>query len=98
MDLHEEPIDSHAGCRTSQRLDEFTLSAGLGSATTRQLHTMGGVEYYRVAETPKDRKRPHVDDQIVVTERRSPFGQDDLSVSSLLHFFDRIAHFLRREE
>jgi hypothetical protein len=54
MDLHEEAIHSNAGCRAGQRLDEFTLAAGFGSPSTRQLHTMRGIEDDRVAEAPKD--------------------------------------------
>jgi hypothetical protein len=98
MDLHEEAINSGAGCCAGQGLDEFTLAAGFGSPAARQLHTMGGVEDHRVAEAPKDREGPHIDDEIVVAERRSSFCQDDPPVSGLLHFFHRVAHFLRGKE
>ena len=69
MDFHEEAIDSGAGCRAGQGFDEFTLAIGFGSPATRQLHTMGGVEDHRIAEAPKDREGPHIDDEIVVAER-----------------------------
>src|SRR6185295_11521507 len=98
MDFHKEAVNSDAGCSASQRLDEFTLAAGLGSPATRQLYAMSGIEDHRIAETSKDWKGPHIDDEIVVAERRPPFGQDDPLVSSLLHFFHRIAHFLWGEE
>src|SRR6185503_13548711 len=81
MHFHKEAIHSDTGCRAGQWLDEFTLAAGLGSSAARQLHTMGGVEDHWVTEATKDREGPHIDDKIVVAERRSPFGQDDSLVS-----------------
>src|SRR6266850_4232876 len=84
MDFHEEAIDSDAGCCAGQWLDKFTLAAGFGSSAARQLHTMGGVEDHRIAEAPKDREGPHIDDEIVVAKRRSSFGQDDPPVSGFL--------------
>src|SRR5262245_7133378 len=98
MDFHKKSVHSCAGCRTGQGLHKFTLATGLGSPSTRQLHTMRGVEDHRVAEVPKDGKGPHIHDQIIVTERRPSLGQDDSLVSSLLDFFHRMTHFLRREE
>jgi len=98
MNFHEESIHSGAGCRTGQGLDEFTLATGLGSPTTRQLHTMCSIENHRVAEAPKDGKGSHIHDEIIVTERRSSLGQDDPPASGLLYFFHCVTHFLRREE
>src|SRR5438132_7518190 len=98
MDLHEKAIDSGTGCCAGQGPDEFTLTAGFGSPTARQLHTMGGVEDHRIAEAPKDREGPHINDEIIVAERRSSFGQDNPPVSGLRQFLYRFAHFLRGEE
>ena len=69
MDFHEETIHSCAGCRTGQWFDKFSLAAGFRASAARQLHTMGGIEDNRVAEAPKDWKRPHIDDEIIVAER-----------------------------
>lgn len=69
MHFHKEAIDSNAGCRAGQWLNELTLATGLRATAARQLHTMGGVEDHWVTEAPKDWKRPHIDDEIIVTER-----------------------------
>ncbi len=52
MDFHEEPVDTGAGCRAGERLDELALAAGLRAAPAWQLHAMGGVEDHRITETP----------------------------------------------
>ena len=66
MDFHKKPIDPGTGCGAGQGLDKFSLAAGFRATATWQLHTMGGVEHDRIPEASKDRKRAHVDDQIVI--------------------------------
>jgi hypothetical protein len=80
MHFHEEPIDSDARCSASQWFDEFTLTAGLGSPAARQLDAMSGVKDHGVTKASQDREGPHIDDKVVVAERRSPLRQDNLLI------------------
>ena len=98
MDFHEEAIHSDAGCRAGQGLDEFTLPAGLGSPATRQLHAMGRVKDHRVAEASKDRKGPHIDDEIVVPEAGPTLSQRHARIAAFADFIDGVTHVPGRDK
>ena len=49
-------------------------------------------------ELPHDSERAHVDDQIVITEARSPFGEKYAIVTRSAAFFHRVFHVPRRDE
>ena len=69
MYFHKKPVASRSCGRTSEWRDEFPLTAGFCSASAGQLDAVGGVEDDRISEAAHDRKRAHIHDQIVVTER-----------------------------
>ena len=68
MDFHEDAVHAGGDARRRQRLDELRLARGHAVAGARQLQAVRDVVDDRIAERPQDRKRPHVDDEIVVAE------------------------------
>src|ERR1700757_1369155 len=58
---------------------------------------MGCVENHR-SEFAHDGERPHVDDQVVVSETRSALSQKYLCVASVTALFHRVTHIPRRIE
>ena len=82
--------------RPGQKRDHLALTAGRGSA--RKLNAVRGVEDDRRSETLHDGDRPHIVDQPAVAERRSPLGEQDISISGLHAFFHDVNRVFRRDE
>src|SRR6185295_7247860 len=59
---------------------------------------MRNIENYRYAKLAHDRKRSHVDDEVVVTKTRAALRQHELFTTSFASFIDDIARILRREK
>ena len=58
---------------------------------------MSRVEDHR-RELAHDGQRAHVDDEIVVSERRSALGEEDLVVAGFANLGDSVTHVPRRNE
>src|SRR5438876_11590608 len=58
---------------------------------------MRGIEYHR-HKFPHDSERTHVDDEIVVSETRASFGDEDFVISRRVAFLDHVLHVPRRDE
>src|SRR5690606_158857 len=58
------------------------------------LHAMGDVEdHWR--KLPHNGQRPHVYHEVVITQRKSPFGQAYIGVACGFHLIDRVGHIFR---
>src|SRR6185437_14125784 len=64
----------------------------------RQLQRMRHIKHNRHAKLPHDRKRAHVDDEIVITKTGATFRQQQLLTTDLAGFVDDVARVLRREK
>jgi hypothetical protein len=56
------------------------------------------IEDDRDAQLAHDRKRTHVDDQIVIAEARATLCDDNLGVARVDHLRDSVPHVLGRQE
>src|SRR4051812_14761211 len=62
-----------------------------------QLHRMRGIEdYWR--KSAHDRQRSHVNDQVVVSETGSAFGEKDAVIASGTALFNGVLHVPRRDK
>ena len=59
---------------------------------------MGRIENHRIAEVAHDNQRTHIADEIVIAERKTPFGHQDLLATEGLSFSYYRLHFPRREK
>ena len=59
---------------------------------------MRDVKYYRHAEFTHDRKRAHIDHQIVVAKADSALSDHQPLAAGSLRFLDNIPRVLRRQE
>src|SRR3989338_6868342 len=98
MGFDEQRITSRGYSRTRKGQNEFRLAPALVLLPTRELHRMRRVENNRKTGFAHDGERAHVYNQIVITERRPPFGQEHILVSSFCDLFRGQFHFGRREK
>ena len=73
--FQKNSVHAHGGSRARQRLDKLRLPAAGFSRAARQLHGMRHVKNHRAAGLAHDRKRTHVDHQILIAEGSAAFGQ-----------------------
>src|ERR1044072_8263130 len=64
----------------------------------RQLQRMRHIKNYEHAKLAHDRKRAHVDDQIVITKTRAAFRQHELLTTNFPRFMEYVARVLRCEK
>ena len=64
----------------------------------RQLHAVRRIENHRPSQFPHDDESAHVDDQVVVAERRSALGQYDVVVPRRRDLLRRVLHVLGGDE
>src|ERR1043166_7860617 len=98
MDLEEPAVDPGSDARLRQRFDVLRQTGGDAVAAAGQLQRMRHVEHGGDAESAQDRKRSHVDDQIVIAERGAALGDEHAGVAGAGHLRDRVLHVDRREE
>ena len=98
MDFHEESVDPGAGRRARQIRNHFALPARRRPVSSGKLHAVRRVENDRIAETPHDGERAHIDDEIVIAERRAAIRHRQIRIARFLHFFNHIFHVLGRQE
>src|SRR5262245_33180166 len=98
MNFHKQSIYPTGDTSASQVLDVFSLSICRIAQPARQLHAVRHVENYRIAEATHNWKRPHIHDQVVVSETGATLGQHDLATTSGFHFFNDIRDIPRSEK
>src|SRR6185369_9529164 len=82
MNFHEDTVNSCSNCRPRQILHKLALAARAVSMAAGELHTVGGIEYHRIAGGAHDRKTAHVHNKVVIAERSPAFREDDVLVAS----------------
>src|SRR4029453_19110027 len=98
MPLHKESTDPRTGPRRGQWLDKLALAGGFRATPAGQLHAVRRIKNDRISEASQNRERPHIHNEIVISERESALGQNDPPVAGLFDLLDGIGHLLRREE
>ena len=78
MDFHKNRIDAASDTGTSKVFDVFRLPARCLAKSARKLQAVRHVKHNRHAKRPHYRKRTKIDDEIIVTETRAAFGQQNL--------------------
>ena len=81
--LEEQSIRARRHGATREHRRKFALATGLVAATARELHRMRCVEEHGPPGPAQQRNRPHVGDEVVVAEGRTPFGQEELAAAGL---------------
>src|SRR5215213_9183366 len=98
MHFHKDGINAASDSGTSERFDVLRLSARCMAEAPRQLQRVCDIEDDGRAEFAHDRKRAHINHQIIVAEACAPLRQQKLFTSrapGLLHY---IARVLRRKK
>src|SRR5271165_1643075 len=98
MSFQEDAIDAGGDAGASERLDEFRLAATGVALSAGKLHGVGDIVDDRIAELGEHGKGAHIDDQIVIAETSTAFGQDDLRIAGGGDFFGDVAHVPGRKE
>ena len=81
MDFHEHAVDAGGDAGRGHRLDELRLARRDAVARARQLQAVRDVVDDGIAERAHDRKRAHVDDEVVVAEAEAALGDDDAVIA-----------------
>ena len=74
------------------------LSCADAVASAGKLETVGDVEDDGDVEGAEDGERAHIDDQVVIAERRTPFGDHDSGRADRGQLADDVPHVLWRQE
>src|SRR4029078_9123861 len=91
-------VDATRNSCTRERFDVLGLSARCMPQPARQLQRMRYIKNYGHAKFAHDRKRAHVDHQIVITKTRAAFRQHELFTNGLASLVEVFARVLRREK
>src|SRR5262245_54035264 len=96
--LEEDAVDARRDAGARERLDELGEPRGHAFAAARQLKAVRHVEYHRAAKPAHLREGAHVDDQIVVSERKPALGHEHTVVTGGFDLVERVPHIERRQE
>src|SRR5271163_148213 len=80
MHFQKDSVDPRRRTRACQRFNEFRLAATRLPLATGQLHRMRHIENHRIPQLAHDRKRPHIDHQILVAERCPALRQNNFFI------------------
>jgi len=98
MHFHENAVHARRDGRPRQVGHHIPLAAGRGSHAARQLHRMRGVKNNRISHRPHDRKRAHIENQVVVSEGRAAFGDQNIFIAGRLNLPDDVGHVPGRKK
>src|SRR5579864_6414242 len=70
VNLDEDAVHSGSHCSSRQRADELRLAPGDVPLPAGKLDAMGGIEHHGPTGLAHDREAAHVDNEVVVAERR----------------------------
>ena len=91
MNLQEHSVDADCQGGSGQRVDELSLPARAVTLPAGKLHTVSGVEHHSSPELFDDLQGAHVDDEVVVSERSSPFSNQELVIAGAVDLVDNVA-------
>src|SRR5262245_9388797 len=98
MDFHEYGVHSAGDSSACEGFDVFGLSASCITQPAGKLQGVSHVEDDGHAKSAHDREGTHVDDEVVITEGRPAFSQQQLLTTDFPNFVDDISRVLRREK
>lgn len=98
MRFEEDAVDSCSDSGAGEWLDEFGLAATGVTLTAGKLDGMSDVEDDGIAKFLQDGEGTHVHDEILVAERGTALGENDVGVAGASDFFDDVGHVPGRDE
>src|SRR5687768_3266661 len=98
MNFHEHAVHAGADPGLRHRLDVFGEAGGHPVARAGQLQAVRDVEHHGVAKRAQHRERARIDHEIVVAERYSALGDEDVAVAGVGDLCDHMFHVVRRQE
>ena len=98
MDFEEQRVDAAADSCAHERLDVLAVARRGRAVAARQLDAVRAVKDDRIAEAAHDGEAPHIDDEVVIAERRAALRQQNLVAAALVELVDDVAHVVGREE
>src|SRR5258706_5245929 len=98
MNFEKDAVDTDCCTRAGERFDEFRLSSAELPSPARQLHGMRHIKNDRAPRFAQDRKRTHINDEILIPKRSPALAQNDAVVTRAGNFLDSIGHFPGRKE
>ena len=98
MRLDEQAVDSRRDRRPGQNRGHAAIAPGTRAVAAGALHGMGRIENDAVSGLTHEREAAHIDDQIVVTEGRSPFRDVIILAAARAQFGGDIVNIIGREK
>src|ERR1043165_407166 len=98
VDFHEDGVHAAGDSRARERFDVLRLPARCTPQSARQLQAVRHVEDYGDAETAHDRKRAHVNDEVVVAEAEAALCEQEFLAPGGACLLDDVARVPGREE
>jgi hypothetical protein len=98
MGFYEDSVGARGHRRTGQDGGHLPISPATPAFPPGLLGGVSGVEDYRSAQFPHHRNAAHVGHQVVVSETRAPFTQQNTLIAGSFGFFHHVAHVSRGKE
>src|SRR2546421_2754408 len=98
MDLHENGINAASNSRAREWFDVLRQSSRCMAQTPGQLQRMRNVENNRHTKPTHNRKRSHIDNQVVITKAHASLSQHQSLASGGLGFLNYIPGILGRKK
>src|SRR6185503_2802524 len=98
MNFHEHSIYAASYSGPGERFDVLRQAAGCMTQPTWQLQRMGYVENHGNPELAHNRKRSHINDEIVVAKTDAALSQHYAIAPCGARFLNDVPRILRRQE
>ena len=98
MHFHEKAVRSRGSGGARERARELRRAAGLLPFAAGLLHRMRDVVDHRRAESADDREGAHVDDEVLIAERRAALRDEDALVPDFASLVQNVLRLLGRKE
>ena len=98
MNFHKHAVCAGGNCRTGQSRCKLTLSPGTFAGTAGKLDAVRNIKYHRPSGILHNLYTSEIDHEIVVSEHRSPFRDQNPAISCGGHLFDDINNIPWREK
>jgi thiosulfate/3-mercaptopyruvate sulfurtransferase len=96
--LGEHPERAIHMCGSGVTACHNAFAMELAGLPAGRLYAVRHVKHDRLAEGAHDCKRTEINDEVIVSERRSSLSQKNVAVACGPRFFQNLPHFLRRQE
>ncbi len=98
MDFHEDAVNARGHSRPRQIRHHVALAPRGRAHSARELHRVRGVEDHRKTHLPHDGQRADIENEVVVSERRSALRDQNVAVAGGLDFFDDVGDVPGRQK